>query len=316
MVLEVIAIRVKQIFRILGEIGLFRAIFLVALVMFAMWAVMIKMEEVDMQSIIIGAFVISIASTHIQRNDSVFLKINTPFPAYIFLVEYLILSSPLLVSLVIYHLWLEILFYLVFLVLVSFLSLSKNQIQFHSVFHKFIPNENFEWKAGLRKYYFPFLIVWISGFLASYFIISVPLAMVILCIIIMSFYEKMESWQVLISEELSPKQFLWKKIKKHLLIFTVVMLPLLFSFFIFHADYYYVVLIELFVFYILMIYTILLKYAFYQPDDSSKATQTFAAFGMISIFVPFFLAVILLLIIRFLFQAQKNLKPYLYDYNS
>jgi hypothetical protein len=87
-------------------------------------------------------------------------------------------------------------------------------------------------------------------------------------------------------------------------------------FMVFNAGYYYIILFEYIVLSILLLYSILLKYAYYRPNVKSGATKIFTNIGVLSILVPFLLPIVLVLIIKFAFQANQNLKFYLDDYNQ
>ena len=178
-----------------------------------------------------------------------------------------------------------------------------------------IPDDNFEWKAGIRKNLFFFLGIWLIGMATSFFIASVPIAIFILGVIVLNFYEKPEPVQILLANELNTKKFLINKIQNHLIVFAITIVPLILLFIIFNPQYYYIPLIEFTIFSILLVYTILLKYAFYRPKNKSGATQIFSMIGIISIFIPFFIPIVLILSIKFLIQATNNLKFYLNDFN-
>jgi hypothetical protein len=198
---------------------------------------------------------------------------------------------------------------------VSFLNFSAKRSSVNSVFQKIIPDNIFEWKAGVRKYFFLFIGVWGLGLVSSYFVAGVPIAIFILGVIVISFYEKFEPLQILLANELGAGKFLAFKLRNHLLAFTILITPFVLAYSAFNPQYYYIPLIEILIFAILLIYTILLKYAFYRPDADSAATQVFSMIGIVCIFVPIFIPLVLLLSIKFFFQAKKNLNFYLNDFN-
>jgi hypothetical protein len=220
-----------------------------------------------------------------------------------------------MLAMIYYQLWMYLLVVLIFLIVVPFINISTKKSSINSIFQKLIPDDNFEWKAGVRKYLFVFVGVWIIGLIGSYFVAGVPIATFVLGVLVMNFYEKPESLQVLLAVELSAGRFLAMKLQNHLLAFTILIAPLIFSYLIFNLQYYYIPLVEFLIFAILLVYTILLKYAFYQPNTASAASQVFTMIGIVCIFVPVFIPVVLLLSIKFLFQAKKNLNFYLDDFN-
>ncbi len=263
----------------------------------------------------IGSFVLSILIIHLKRKDKEFLEIYAPKPQGVFIVEYVILSVPLILSLLYKRSWSYLFIYLLILTLISLLKITPKKSSLNTIFQKWIPDENFEWKAEIRRYLIFFLVIWFAGLLTSFFVASVPITIFILGSVVLGFYKKSEPLQILIAGELNTRQFLIRKIKSQLFSFSILIIPLVLAFVIFHPHYYYIAFIEYAVFMILFIYTILLKYAFYRPDKESGAIQTFMIIGAFCLFVPVLIPLILLLSIKFLFQASHKLKFYLNDYN-
>ena len=315
MITEILNIRIKQLFRIVLQIGIIRAIFLLGLLSFLFLYVFVTLSEKSNQEFIVGAYILLLLSIQIKRKDKVFLNIYAKVSQSIFLFEYLLLSLPILIPLIYYGLWTYLLLFTICLIIIPFLKISIKKSSVNSVFQRIIPNENFEWKSGIRKNLIPFIGIWLIGLSTSFFVASVPIVIFVLGMIVLSFYEKPEPLQILLADELGVKRFLIKKIKKHLILFSILIIPLILSFLIFNLEYYYIPLIEYAMFSILLIYTILLKYAFYQPNNKSGAMQIFTMIGVISLFIPVFIPLILLLSMKFAFQASNNLNFFLNDFN-
>jgi hypothetical protein len=311
----ILNIRIKQLIRIILQIGIIRTIFLLGLFVFILLYIFITLSEKSNQEFIVGVYVLLLLSIQIKRKDKVFLNIYTKVPQSIFLFEYILLSLPILIPLIYYGLWIYLLFFIICLIIIPFLKISIKKSSVNSVFQRIIPNENFEWKSGIRKNLVPFIGIWFIGLSMSFFVASVPIVIFVLGMIVLNFYEKPEPLQILLADELGVKRFLIKKIKKHLILFFILIIPLILSFLIFNLEYYYIPLIEYVMFSILLIYTILLKYAFYQPNNKSGAMQIFTMIGVISLFIPVFIPLILFLSMKFAFQASNNLNFFLNDFN-
>ena len=315
MIAEILNIRIKQLFRIILQIGIIRAIFLLGLLSFLFLYVFITLSEKSNQEFIVGAYVLLLLTIQIKRKDKVFLNIYAKVPQSIFQFEYFLLSLPILIPLIYYGLWTYLLLFTICLIAIPFLRISIKQSSINSVFQRIIPDENFEWKSGIRKTLITFIGIWLIGLSTSFFVASVPIAIFVLGVIILNFYEKSEPLQILLADELNVKRFLIKKIKNHLLLFSVLIIPLILPFIVFNLEYYYIPLIEYAIFSILLIYTILLKYAFYQPNSKSGAMQIYTMIGVVSLFIPVLIPVVLLLSIKFAFQASNKLNFYLNDFN-
>lgn len=251
-----------------------------------------------------------------KRKDLDFLRLYFPNYYIVIILENIFISLPLLIILVYYNLWLYIGIYLVLLVFSSIFRVEINKRTVNSIIQQKIPDYNFEWKAGFRKNLFVLVFLWFTGLLASFFMATIPVVVFFLGIIILNFYEKTETLEMLFAQELNSKQFLRNKILCHLKDFSILISPLIIVFIIFHFQYYYIALVEFFAFLILIIYSILLKYTFYKPDEKSGAMQTFMSFGIISLFIPFLLPVTLILAVVFAYKSHNNLKYYLDDFNK
>jgi len=279
MITGILDIRIKQAYRMFSDIGIFRTVFLVGFVALFFISLFFSIKDNTKEELVMGIFLLSILFLHLKRKDKEFIEIYAPKPHPVFLTEYAILSIPLILSLFSKYLWGFVIVYLFILTLIPLLKITPKKSSLNTVFQKWIPDENFEWKAGTRKYLLLFMVLWPVGFLTSFF------------------------------------TFLKKKVKSQLLSFSVLVLPLVLSFIIFHPRFYYIPVLEYVLFVILIIYTLLLKYAFYQPDKESGAIKVYSWIGAFCLFIPVFIPVILILSVKFLFQASNRLNFYLHDFN-
>jgi len=315
MITGILDIRIKQAYRMFSDIGIFRTVFLVGFVALFFISLFFSIKDNTKEELVMGIFLLSILFLHLKRKDKEFIEIYAPKPHPVFLTEYAILSIPLILSLFSKYLWGFVIVYLFILTLIPLLKITPKKSSLNTVFQKWIPDENFEWKAGTRKYLLLFMVLWPVGFLTSFFTASVPVILFILSAVVLSFYQKSEPLSILLAGELSTVPFLKKKVKSQLLSFSVLVLPLVLSFIIFHPRFYYIPVLEYVLFVILIIYTLLLKYAFYQPDKESGAIKVYSWIGAFCLFIPVFIPVILILSVKFLFQASNRLNFYLHDFN-
>jgi len=111
MITEILKIRAKQSFRVISEIGIFRAIFLLGLICFSLLALFAKLAESSYREIILGIFALTILSVHSKRKDKEFISIYAQQPYIIFLIEYFIISLPLMFALDLAHWDSNLIFY-------------------------------------------------------------------------------------------------------------------------------------------------------------------------------------------------------------
>ncbi len=315
MIESFIKIRLKQFHRGLVGIGLIRIIFLIGILAFILFSLFIESSKYPDSFYVTGitAFILLMVQT--KRQDKLFLKTNFDNYRLIYFIEYLILSSIVIAFLICHSQWIPILVLLSSIYLIIHLDFKTKQRNLNTRLQQMIPPECFEWKAGVRQTLFILIPLWIIGLFTSFFIGSVPIVLFILGVIPFSFYEKGEPYQMIIASEMGTNQFLAHKVKMQISLFSVLSLPLIAAFLVFHYERWYIPIIEYFVFSSLYIYLILAKYAFYEPNNKSTSAQIFGAIGAVSGIIPVFLPVVWLLSIRFFFKSKENLNFYLNDYN-
>jgi hypothetical protein len=251
---------------------------------------------------------------HTKREDKLFLKINFSSHKWIYFIEYLFVSVVLITFLLIHNFWNIALLTIAVLGIISQLDLKKNRTSYNTRIQKWIPDECFEWKSGVRNLFPIIVIIWLIGVSFSFFVGSVPFALFILGIISLNFLEKGEPYQMIIAFEKDPNKFLSLKIKQQLAILTIISTPMIISFQFFHFNLWYVPFIVYIIFCILQVYAILVKYSFYEPNSKSTAAQVFIGIGFVGLLMPIFAPLIILLSLRFYLKAKQNLSYYLNDY--
>lgn len=314
MIRALLKIRLKQIYRGIIGIGLIRFIFLVGLVGFLGFALYVKSSDKLTSQYLSAGFLLLIMFVHFKRGDKLFLKSHFSNYKTLMLAEYVILSIPVLCCFLIHKQWVAI-SQLTGLLIIINIDLKARNSNLNTKLQKLIPDDAFEWKAGIRKQFFIIVPIWIIAALTSFFIGSVPIAIFILGITILSFFEKCEPYQILLSFELSATKLLILKVKRLLQLFSTLVIPLLVLFFVFNPDKWYIPVAEYFIFCSLLIYTIMTKYAFYEPNIKSSAAQIYVALGALGGMIPVFLPVVWLMTIFFYSKSVNKLNFFLYDYN-
>lgn len=314
MIVNLINIRFKQFYREILRIGFFRIIVLLGISF--MLFVFLYLQTSKFPNAMYASMIVLllILMLHTKRDDKLFLKINFSSYKWIYFVEYLLISLVLLVFLLIHNFWNIALLTIAVLGIITQLDLKKNRTRYNTRIQKWIPDECFEWKSGVRNLLPIIVIIWLIGISFSFFVGSVPIALFILGIISLNFLEKGEPYQMIIAFEKDPNKFLSLKIKQQLAILTIISAPMIISFQFFHFQLWYVPFIVYIIFCILQVYAILVKYSFYEPNSKSSAAQIFIGIGFVGLLMPIFAPLIILLSLRFYLKAKQNLSYYLNDY--
>jgi hypothetical protein len=315
MYLSLLHIRLKQVYRASSGLGLFRSLFVTALVIFLLMALYIYISLPEWSSWISAAYLASIFIIHIKRPDTQFLKINGVNYRLVFFFEYVLLALPLLVCLLYLQFFELASLSLLAIAAIPFLGFAFQKRGLNNRIILAIPDEAFEWKAGIRKYFIFGIIVWLTGMITSAYVGSVPVAIILLSLMVVNFFESGEPLSILISPELSPKQFIFRKLVIAQVIISFMLLPLVLAFILFHAEFWYIPVVEYVLISFILWYAILLKYAFYQPNKQLVAGQIFTAIGAMGLFLPFLVPLVWILSVRFYFKSISNLNTYLDDFN-
>jgi hypothetical protein len=315
MIQSFINIRIKQILRSSKGLGLIRIIVLTGLLGIAGYGLFTQTRDTPNSFYSIGIYLTIITLVHISRSDGRFLKIHFNNFKLIFLIEYLLLLLPLFACLIYHKHWISVISVSACTSIVVNIDFKIKQKSLNTSIQRLIPSDCFEWKGGVRKTFALIVVLWIVGLGTSFFVGSVPIVLLVLGILPWSFYEKDEPLQMILAYEMGPDKFLIHKIKMQLSLFTILSLPLIFSFLIFHPDKWYIPIAEFLIFTTSHIYIILTKYAFYQPNNKSSGAKAWVAIGAMGLIIPVLIPVVWLLSIRFYFKSKETLKFYLNDYN-
>ncbi len=315
MILALLKIRIKQFFRGLLDLGIFRLIFVLVLFGFLGYALYVKTADWLVSQYISIGFLVLIMVIQLKREDKQFLKSQFFNHKKVMFCEYLVFSAPVFVALLIHLQWISLIILLLGLILIVQLDFKPKRKRINSKLQKLIPSDCIEWKAGARQYFFVIIPVWVLAALTSFFIGSVTVAILILGLLIFNFYENNEPLETLLSYELNPHKLLILKIKRQVFLFSFIVLPLILLYLIFNIEYWYIVIIEYFTFCFIHIYSIATKYAFYEPNSKSAAAQIFSGLGFIGGALLIFLPGVWLLTIYFYIKSIDNLNNYLDDFN-
>jgi hypothetical protein len=314
-ILPFINLHFQQLKRVLISLGLFRFVFVLAvfvLACLALFAVLKTGQNLEMAT---GAITLLILAIQVQRTDITFLKIQFHHYRKILFIEYLILSIPLTGFLIFFLRWELIMILFAAIILIPFIEIKWSGRFRNSAFQNRLPDDAFEWKAGVRKNLWIILLIFFAGLGFSFLTGAVPLAVFALGVFPLKFYERGEPAQMLIVLERNASGLILKKFKIHLLIFSCITAPLIFAFLIFHFELWYIVLAEYVLFLSLHFYFIVIKYAFYVPNEKPAAVEVFTAIGTVGVIIPVLLPIVWVLTVWMFFRAKRNLKPYLHDFD-
>ncbi|MGB3586616.1 MAG: hypothetical protein WBA23_08760 [Tunicatimonas sp.] len=311
MVIILLKLHLRQLGRSLRALGIIRSIFVLALLFFTLTRIHTATPPITY--VVTALVFLSLASLHTFRKDKVFLQLLDVQPRLLYLIEYHLLASPLYVLFLLNFRWLEVASLLVAVTLIPFINmnLTAQAGQIRSL--SFVPAPAFEWKSNLRKQRIWIGLLYISALVLYAYPFVTLLVIVIFTFVVTTFYNEAEPRSMVeVFADISPRTFLWQKGKAHLLVFWVGCLPLVLIFLVVNTEYWYVLVIWFFVSSIIQLLSIMLKYSFYQPGHTLN-NNVFMFIYFLSLFVPFFVPVPLVMLINYYRRAKNNLRPYLDD---
>ena len=306
-----------QIFREIRDIGMLRAVFLMATIVPLAALFLYRRLAVTGYDYAIPCIVlVVIFIIHHNRKDYFFLSKLSIFPALIFIVEYLVFSAPLLVLLFILGQYLQAFMYVVLLPVICLVKPSPKEARtkIHNAWVKYLPAAIFEWRSGVRASLPFILIFYCLGLAGIYSIWLSAVSLVFLSLIFTTFYRFNESQKILAASEHGADVFLIYKLGQHVKYWALLMLPLFLVAFI-HYQHWTYILAAFAAAANLLVFNILAKYAYYRQASTGVLSQFISSLAWLcSVILPLSIFVFFTNIVLY-FKAKNNLNHYLNAYN-
>lgn len=307
MLKQIILIRCLQFCRILQDLGWVRATLAIVLLVLFFNYIFNSLSILPHIGLIVLATSIAAITIHTQRRDRAFLAMIARQTWLIYWVEYVLLTTPIFIALIInqYFVWA-----IIQIIALAAISVIPNRTgtpvnRIHNRFINLIPPFCFEIKSGIRRYFGPFVAIYVSGVCSIFWVGGIPVAIIALLFIFLNFYQQCESRQIIDRQPLTPHRFLVDKLTRNLQIFAVICLPLLGLFVWFHPNLALLIALEMLLALLILAFAIVLKYALYAPNTDLTANSLIIAIAL------FFPPMVVLGIPIYYYKATHNLKQYL-----
>lgn len=315
--MKILILRFKQVKRIARELGLLYAILLSGFIGFLYYGAIVLFNQLPDSFLphtgyTIGVLLV-ILSLHLRRKDRQFLALHITSMHKIFIIEYLVLISPILIYILINGYFIQSVLCLAGVCAISHthISIKRFALKPRAFFKYWLNNMNMEWISVLRKNWLGIIIIYIlltgSMYLSPY---SILIAWLILFSYLPTVYEYFEPVHFIESTTYDVGTFIQKKIWYHFLVLLVISSPILIIFLYVHSEYYFIALAGLICSMLLIFWINYFKYAHYSHRKNSSVTYKY----MLSIsIVIFFIAlplVYLLMVIKWNWY-KHNMEYYL-----
>ena len=314
---SILLMRLKQSYRIMFRIDVVHLILLFCIVGFIGISCFYFLGHKPQNLCFLAIMVLLLFNLHYQRRDRRFLHINVEYKNLIICSEYIMLTLPIVIFLVIHEFWLYSIGVLMISILLGLVPIIKKKHRkqtLNTLIQRKIPDNAYEWKAGVRRYFWFLLGLWTVGLCTCYYFYSSVIATLLIGFYVLDFFRLNESRQMLLSCQQRPPIFLRNKILQSILLLSLLILPQLIFTIIFRLNLWYIPVIEYVILLSILIYVITLKYAFYSPQRNS-VNAIRAGIGVIIGLNPMTTIVLWILSVLLYRKACLNLKLYLNDYD-
>jgi hypothetical protein len=335
MILTIYKIRLLQLFRLLTLRVLIGIIIVLIFFLYAELMVgsivhtfLAQSQNTFTSLIFMGLLILS---AHVSRTDKHFLEKIFKNPYSIYLSEYLLLSLPFfIIWLINYNLiGLGGLILITFVIPLIRLKLNIRNIGSISMLllNPFSTNLNSKLKVSL-PFISPISFEWISGIRRNLLILTptylfllafsfkpyvAVLGLIFLSILISGFYFYGESREFVESFANSPKEFILKKILINFRQLLIVFTPILLISLIFQPSTWYYLIGALIVSSLIQVYAVLYKYGLFEENTNLNRNKIIYLLFALSIVIPGFIFIPIIIGIRSYKKALKNLNQYFYD---
>jgi len=277
-------------------------------------------QKENLALILIFGIISFIASIQLTRKDKKFVFLHFINPAKSIFSEYLILSLPFTITILLLPFWYHFIIFISGIYLISGIKYSIKKKTSLGFLSKIISPKNFEWISGIRQSKYTIGLFYITILAVSYLMVIPILCLWIFTIIIFTFYRECEPLKILQAEFSKPSRFIKTKIIKHIFLLSLVYIPVLIINSIYNPHFIYFNIIFFLVQISVLILTILFKYKMYSPGDMLSGNNIYLTFIQVITILPFFMGGIpfllplpLFLCFKYYHSAKENLKFYLYD---
>lgn len=316
--MELIKIRLIQIRREAKLLGAIYSAAILALIVFAVYRVHLMYLNFNTAAAVALVTALSVLFVQLTRGDKPFVLSQMENPNVKIFAEYSFFLTPfVLPALFTPH------FYFVPLVLAAVYAVTRVRYGFRrrtrlSALGKIIRPRNFEWLGGIRTYRIIFLSLYAAAAASSGIMVLPQIFLILVTLVIASFYRECEPLNILYETAKSPRKFLFGKIQRHVILLWAFFAPVLAvnslvnpSFLIINAAF-------LFVQSTILVLGILFKYKIYEPccklpgnEIYLAVIQTLTVLPFVMGGIPFLLPLPFFLCLKYYFSASDNLKEYL-----
>lgn len=311
-----LGIRRRQALRIAEQIGIVRLLFLLAFLGVPLYFFLSNPLSEQNGYWISAVFSLVLFTIHQSRSDKRFLQTTFKSPFWIEVIEYSVPGIPVLFLLFINGLPLPGLILIFSILLIPLFPERDKKEYFTLLTNQLISPRHFELRALLRRHKILIILTFSIGLIFSFQPVVGLIAIYIITFLIGQAHQYGEPVSYIISQEKKISHFLcikWLHVVKFWTIFTM---PVVIATLIQNPTLWMITLAVVIILSIYLLFVVMSKYAFYEPNCQLDASNFYISIGALSIILPILLPFLPGLIVISWIKAVKRLKPLLDDFNQ
>ena len=312
MVRQYLSFRAKQGFRVLKEVGWGHLLILIPTILFVVVLGILHHVSTSQNLSTAVILLFSIVGTHWNRKDR-FLLEQLKLPLFSFyLLDYILICSPILIALCYWQKWSNLLVFGVGVLIIALFKPSyyaintkrKTQI----LGFKWIPLELFEWRSGLRKNLGYFFSLYFIGLALCFYPVAILIVLFLTALLITNFFQLFENKDLLLAVNKN-RNILERKSWGSLKLFNLLMIPHYGLYLFFSHQYQHIaaLIIVSIISQMLIVFSICMKYKNYRFDHHKIYNTVPLSIFVGCLTLPFLWPVPIIMLVRFWKEAQKNL---------
>jgi hypothetical protein len=247
--------------------------------------------------------IVSLALTrHFARKDTLFLKHLTIYKPILYIAEYLVLISPLLLVMAFYQKISTLFLGVLLTIAVAFLPIPKASEKVRYFNFSWIPLSLFEWRTGFRKQGIMILFIYFATLMMAKYEAGIIIFTLFMSMIIPSIFNECEP------KEWLPRSFsLSEKVVIQISVWTLILLPQMLLFFLFHAELWYLALVTWYFGAMVTAFCVVYKYSLWSPFRKDVAIGKSASIFIGMMMIIFTSPACIFAIIYYWRKAKRNL---------
>ncbi|MDX2196442.1 MAG: hypothetical protein NW207_08490 [Cytophagales bacterium] len=307
-------IRLLQTIRLLADLGIVRAILSILFIVFLLYysynQCMIFMNSIYVSMVVFCVILI----IHIGRNDKHFLKITYHNYKNILILEYLFISTPFLVGMLLTPHFYIFLIFLASIPIILFINVPVNHIITDNVLARGVPLQYYELKSCVRHSFYSFAGIYTAALAAVFFVPYLSLILLwLLTAVISQCYSECEPDAFIKGKFVSSSQFLVHKASTHVLFILAVILPICMAHVAAYPHTWVIIAAFMILITVNIVFFIFSKYAFYEPGTKLNFNSTLISIAQISIILPFLIPLPTIFIVKYWGKCIQRLNIYIND---